>query len=362
MSIITKKSEDFLKDYVSKYAPTGFEVEGQKCWIEYIKPLVDEVHLDNYGTAYGVINPGKDYKVVIEAHADEIAWYVSYISDKGYINVKRNGGSDHLVAPAKRVNIHTRKNGIVRGVFGWPAIHTRRGDNAKLTPTLENIFVDIGAASKQEVYDMGVYEGCVLTFDDKLEVLNDKYYVARALDNRAGGFCIAEVARLLKENKDELPFSLYVVNAVQEEVGLRGAQMVTETIKPDVAIVVDVCHDTNTPLVNPKIQGDCSLGKGPTLFVAPSVHNKLLNHLVDTAEEKEIPIQRGARSRFSGTDTDAFAFSNGGVPSVLISIPQRYMHTPVEMVAKEDLENVIKLMYESVKGIENNQSWKYFEV
>lgn len=359
MSIINKTSEKFLKSYLSMASPTGFESPGQKHWIDYISPYVDEWHLDNYGTAYAVVNPGQEYRVVIEAHADEISWFVNYISDKGFINVIRNGGSDHHVAPGKRVNIHT-KNGIVRGVFGWPAIHTRKGKKATISPKLENIFVDVGAKDKDEVLDMGIHVGSVITYDDELEILNDRYYVGRALDNRAGGFCIAQVARLLKEKKKSLPFTLYIVNSVQEEIGLRGAQMIAETIKPHVAIVTDVTHDTNTPLIDNKIQGDLSCGKGPVVTYAPAVHNLLLNHVIDVAEKKKIPYQRSASSRSTGTDTDAFAYSNGGVPSVLISLPLRYMHTPVEMAHKEDVEHVIELIYESLLSIKDGQSWKYF--
>jgi len=185
MKVITKESEKFLYKYLNSTSPTGFEWEGQKVWMDYIKKYVDETHLDTYGTAHGVINPGQDYKVVIEAHADEIAWYVNYISDDGYINVIRNGGSDHIIAPSKRVNIHTPK-GIVKGVFGWPAIHVRRGKDANLSPKLENIFIDVGAADKAEVLKMGVHVGCVITFEDDLIKLNNKYYAGKALDNKMG--------------------------------------------------------------------------------------------------------------------------------------------------------------------------------
>lgn len=360
MSIITKTSEQFLEKYLNNHSPTGAEAPGQKLWKEYITPFVDEWHLDNYGTGYGVINPGQDFKVVIEAHADEISWYVNYITDSGFIYVIRNGGSDHHIAPSKRVNIHT-KDGLKRGVFGWPAIHTRKGkEGATLSPTLDNIFIDVGAKDKKEVEAMGIHVGCICTFDDEMEVLNDRYYVGRALDNRMGGFCIAEVARLLKEKKKKLPYSLYIVNAVQEEIGLRGAEMIANTIKPDVAIVTDVCHDTNTPMINQKVEGDTSAGKGPSLTYAPAVHNLLLEQVIDTAEKKKIDFQRSASSRSTGTDTDAFAYSNGGVPSVLISLPLRYMHTTVEMAHKDDVEGVIKLIYETLLTIKAGQSYKYF--
>ena len=359
MSIITKKSEAFLEKYLNNASPTGHESAGQKLWLEYIKPYVDEYQIDNYGTAYGVINPDSEYKVVIEGHADEIAWYVHFISDDGYITVIRNGGSDHLIAPSKRVNIHTKK-GIVKGLFGWPAIHTRRGEDAKLTPKLENIFIDVGAKDKEEVLKMGIHVGCVITFDDEMMILNKQFYVGRALDNRIGGFCIAEVARLLKKNKKKLPFGLYIVNSVQEEVGLRGAEMITQSIKPDVAIITDVTHDTHTPLLSKKKLGDVKTGGGPSVTYSPAVHNILLDLIIDTAEKKKIPFQREASSRRTGTDTDAFAYSNGGVPAALISIPLRYMHTTVEMAHKDDVENVIKLIYETVLRIKKNHNFKYF--
>lgn len=359
MSIITPKSEEFLYQYLNNASPTGFESKGQQLWLEYIKPYIQDWHLDNYGTVYGVINPGKDFKVVIEGHADEISWFVHHISEKGFLHVIRNGGSDHMIAPSKRVNIHTDK-GIVKGVFGWPAIHMRHGEDAKLTPKSENIFIDVGAKNKEEVLEMGIHVGCVITYEDELLLLNDRFYTGRALDNRLGGFCIAEVARLINENKIELPYSLYIVNAVQEEVGLRGAEMIARTIDPQVAIVTDVTHDTHTPLVSSQKHGDVKCGAGPSLTYAPAVHNKLLQLILETAEEKEIPIQREAASRRTGTDTDAFAYSNGGVPSALISIPLRYMHTTVEMAHKEDVENVIKLIYETLLNIENQHNFKYF--
>jgi putative aminopeptidase FrvX len=359
MKVINKKSEEFLYKYLNNTSPTGFEAEGQKMWIEYIKPYIDEWRLDNYGTAYGIINPEAPYKVVIEGHADEIGWYVNHITDQGFLYVARNGGSDHIIAPSKRVNIHTT-NGIVKGVFGWPAIHTRTGTNANLSPSLDNIYIDLGAADKKDVEKLGVEVGNVITFEEGLMKLNDKYYAGRALDNRMGGFCIAEVARLLKQNKKKLPFGLYIVNAVQEEVGLRGAEMIAETIKPNVAIVTDVTHDTSTPMLNVKKDGDTKCGKGPSLTVAPAVHNILLKQIRDVAAANKIPIQLAASSRSTGTDTDAFAYSNGGVPSALISLPLRYMHTTVEMAHIDDIENVIKLIYHTLLDIKDGQSYKYF--
>ena len=358
-SILNKKSLAFLKKYLNNAAPTGYEWDGQKIWMDYLKPYVDEFITDTYGTAVAVINPKATYKVVIEGHADEISWYVNYISDSGLLYVIRNGGSDHQIAPSKIVNIHTKK-GIIKGVFGWPAIHTRNKGKEE-TPKLDNIFIDIGAKNKKEVEKMGVHVGCVITYPDEFFVLNKDKFVCRALDNRMGGFMIAEVARLLKENKKTLPFGLYITNSVQEEIGLRGAQMIAERIKPNVAIVTDVTHDTTTPMINMKAQGHAEIGKGPVIAYAPAVQQKLRDLITDSAEANKIPFQRAALSRATGTDTDAFAYSGSGVASALISLPLRYMHTTVEMVHREDVENVIKLIYESLLKIKEGDSFSYFE-
>jgi putative aminopeptidase FrvX len=227
------------------------------------------------------------------------------------------------------------------------------------TPTLKNIFLDLGCKSDKEVEELGVHVGCVVTYEDEFMELNNRYFVGRALDNRVGGFMIAEVARLLKESKTKLPFGLYIVNAVQEEVGLNGATMIAHRIKPDVAIITDVCHDTQTPMMNKIASGDLACGKGPVLSYGPAVQNNLLKLIIDAATKNKIDFQRQAASRSTGTDTDAFAYSNEGVASALISLPLRYMHTTVESVHKEDVENVIKLIIASLKGIKNNHDFRY---
>jgi len=354
-----ESSLTFLKNYLNNASPTGFESEGQKMWLNYIKPHIDDYFVDTYGTVVGVINPGAPYKVVIEAHADEISWFVHYITKDGFIYLRKNGGSDHQIAPSKRVNIHTEK-GIVKAVFGWPAIHVRDAAREE-TPTLKNIFLDLGCKSDKEVEDLGVHVGCVVTYDDEFMVLNDRYFVGRALDNRIGGFMIAEVARLLKESKTKLPYGLYIVNAVQEEIGLRGAEMIAHRIKPNAAIITDVCHDTQTPMMSKIVSGDLACGKGPVVSYGPAVQNNLLKLIIDSATKEKIDFQRQAASRSTGTDTDAFAYSNDGVASALISLPLRYMHTTVESVHKDDVEDVIKLIVASLKNIKNNHDFRYLK-
>ncbi|MDH4460668.1 MAG: M42 family metallopeptidase [Flectobacillus sp.] len=356
---MTESSKTFLYEYLNNAAPTGFEAPGQQIWLDYLKPYIDETIIDVYGTAVGVINPGKEYKVVIEAHADEISWFVNYIDDNGYIFVRRNGGSDAVIAPSMRCNLHTKK-GVVKGVFGYPAIHVRDIARDK-APTVNDIFIDLGAANKKEVEDMGVHVGTVVTFEDGLMELNDRYYVGRALDNRMGGFMIAEVARLLKENAVELPFTLYVVNAVQEEIGLRGAEMIARRLKPDLAIVTDVTHDTQSPMYNKKEQGDMRCGNGPVICYGPAVQNNVRDFIIDIADQNEIKFQRQAVSRSTGTDTDAFAYAAEGVASALISLPLKYMHTTVETVSKADVQAVIDLIYKTIVALKGNEDWRYIK-
>lgn len=359
--MLANESYNFLRNYINTPSPTGFESGGQKVWLNYIKPFVDEIMTDPYGTAVGIINPQEKFKVVIEAHADEISWFVNYISESGLIYLKRNGGVDHQIAPGKRVFIHGKK-GPVKAVFGWPAIHTRIGGGERKDPqpAVDNLFLDCGAKNRKQVESLGIHIGAVATYEEGYDELAYDYLIGRAFDNRIGGFMIAEVARMLKANKKKLPYGLYVVNAVQEEIGLRGAEMIARRIKPDVAIITDVTHDTTTPMVNKIIEGDVACGKGPSLAYGPAVHNKLLAVVEDVANKKKIPVQMRTVSRSTGTDTDSFAYANDGCPSVLISIPLRYMHTTVEMLHKDDVENTIKLMYETLLSISPKTNLSYF--
>lgn len=351
-----KKASEFLEKYLNAKSPTGMEIEGQAIWIDYIKDFVDEVDTDVYGSAWGIINPGKDYKVVIEAHADEIGWTVNHIDDKGFISVVRNGGSDHHIAPGMKVQILGEK-GVVAGHFGWPAIHERKGKGS-VNPEPDTLFVDVEADTKKEVEEMGIFVGTPMVYDTSFEARKGKY-ISRALDNRIGGYMIAQVARKLSKANIELPFSLYIVNAVQEEIGLCGAEMVANRIKPDVAIVTDVCHDTHTPHLNVKRAGDTKSGKGPVVFRGADIQLNLHKQILKVAEDNEIPFQRGTYNGNSGTDTRAFYKSNGGVASQLISLPLKYMHTSVETVQEKDVDAVIELIYHSLLSIEGGQDFRY---
>ncbi len=353
------KKKEFLENYLNATSPTGMETAGQKIWLDYIKPYVDETYTDIYGTAVGVINPGKKYKVVIEAHADEIGWTVSHIDSKGFIRVVRNGGSDHHIAPGTPVQI-LGDEGVVKGHSGWLAIHERKGGKAELTPEVENLFIDIEATSKEEVEEMGIYVGTPIVYDTQFKERNGRF-ISRALDNRIGGYMIAQVAKKLKDKNIELPYSLYIVNAVQEEIGLVGAHMIAHSIKPDVAIITDVCHDTSTPLMNPVEAGDTKCGEGPVLFRGADIQLNLHKQVVDVAKKKKIKFQRGSYNGNSGTDTGAFYKANGGVACQLISLPLKYMHTTVETVHESDVKEVIKLIYHTLLSIEDGQDFRYIK-
>jgi putative aminopeptidase FrvX len=347
--VLTRRSVRFLEGYLNNSSPTGYETKGQEMWLDYIGTFVDDYFQDNYLNTVAVINPGENLRVVLEAHADEISWIVNYIDPKGFIHVLPNGGADSFVAPGKHITIHTEK-GLVPGVFGWPAIHVRR-DVPHLLPDEQHLFIDIGVSGRNEAHDLGVRVGDVITYFDHFRILNKKYFLGRALDNRIGGLIIAEVARLIRENDIRLPFSVMFVNAVQEEVGLFGAKMIADRLKPDVAFITDVTHDTNTPFIKMDRHGETVCGKGPVLAIAPAVHKGLLSLIKDSARKANIPYQLVAVSRETGTDTDAIALSSGGIASALISPPLRYMHTPVEIVHIDDVENCILLMLETLKNL-----------
>ena len=355
---MNKFEKNFLFKYLNNYSPVGSEFSGQRIWLLYLKSYVDDFFTDVYGNAVGIINPNSEYKVVIEAHSDEISWMINYITKDGYMYVVRNGGSDYEIAPSMRANIHT-ENGLIPAIFGWPAIHVR--DKKSITPSISTVVLDCGCNSDKEVEKMGIHVGSIVTFKDDLFEMNNNFLVGRALDNRIGGFMIAQVAAKIKKNKIKLPFSLYIVNSVQEEVGLRGASMIANRIKPNLAIITDVTHDTQSPLYSKIKDGNIKSGMGPVLSYAPSVQNNVLKMLIKIAKSNNIPFQRLASSRYTGTDTDAFAYSNTGVASGLVSLPLKYMHTTVEMVNKNDVNNVIELMYSFLVNLKLNYNFSYFK-
>lgn len=344
------KSKKFLANYLNAYAPVAQEQEGQQVWVDYMKNFSDSINIDSYGTAIAEIKSDakNPKKVVIEAHCDEIAWIITNIEESGYIRVKRHGGSDNMIAPSKSVLIHTHDGKKVKGVFGWPAIHTRERSVEKGYEYHE-LWIDTGLSSKKDVLNAGVEVGCLVTFDTQFDELGD-YYIGRSLDNKIGGYIIAETARKLKENNITLPFDLYVVNSVQEEVGLHGARMVAKQLNADIALVHDVCHNTDTPKMNHAKDGFTTGGEGPCLEYTAQNHRGILKKIKEVAKDNKISLQSTVGSY--GNDTMAFFLEN--TPTAIISTPLKYMHTTVEMAHKKDVKNVINLFYNTLLSIDED--------
>jgi putative aminopeptidase FrvX len=352
---ITSENLGWIKRYIKNAAPSGNEVSGQKMWLDFIMPYIDDHFIDHYGNVVAVINPNEKFKVVLDAHADEIAWYVHIISRDGFLHVEKNGGTDPGIAPSQKVKIHT-KHGVVPAIFGWPAIHTKASSKE---PEADTIFIDCGCSSREEVERLGIQVGDCITYDSTFSIMNENYFVGRGQDNKLGGFMGATVARLLKENSMKLPFALYIVNAVQEEVGLRGAGMIANRIKPDCALVTDVIHATHTPLIDKKKEGDIELSRGPVIVKSPPIHNKLREFMVAVARQEKIPFQLAVKAKKSGTDADAFSYSRNGIPTALLSLPLRYMHTTVETSHREDIENGIRLLYNVLTRLKPDFNFYY---
>lgn len=343
------KSKKFLFNYMDSFSPVGEESEGQKVWTDYIAPFVDDVQIDPYGTAYCLIKSESEnpLTVVLEAHADEICWMVNMIDPDGMLRVKRNGGSDNMIAASKTVVVRTHDGKYHRGVFGSPAVHTRENYTVK-GPEQHELWVDLGL-NRKEVDALGIEVGNMVIFDDKFSQIGN-YWTGKSLDNKIGGYIIAEVARKLKKGNIKLPYNLYIVNSVQEEVGLHGAKMIAQRLKPDLALVHDVCHNTGTPgIVNTK-EGNHKGGEGPVLEYSPQNHRKVIKKIKSVASANNITTQASIGS--FGNDTMGFFLANGGTPTAIISTALKYMHTCVEMAHVTDVENVTKLFLETLKSID----------
>ena len=344
------KSHKFLEAYLNAYSPVAQETEGQEIWLRYISDFVHSLHMDAYGTAYGIYRSGKKdaKKVVIEAHCDEISWIITHIEKDGFIRVRHHGGSDNMIAPSKTVLIHTHDGQKVKGVFGWPAIHTRAERTSKGYEPHE-LWVDIGLSSDEEVQKAGVEVGCLATFDTQFDEIGS-YYVGRSLDNKIGGYIIAEVIKRMALDGVKLPYDLYIVNSVQEEVGLYGAKKIAKELQADLALVHDVCHNVAHPKMDKAKYGPVEGGKGPSLEYTSQNHRGIIHKLREIAKREELPLQHHVGSY--GNDTMGFFLEN--TPTAILASPLKYMHTTVEMVHRDDVENCIKLFIAFLKDIDED--------
>ena len=335
-----KESLEFLRSLLTTPSPSGWEPAIQKIWCDYARQYADEVRTDSYGNAVAVLNPKGDPKIMLDGHIDEIGLIVKHIDDKGFIFFQRIGGVDPALVQGKRVNIHASR-GVVRGVIGATAIHLQPRDKERKLPKMHEVFIDIGAkdgaAAKRRIS-----VGDPITFVDDFEMLDRNLAVARAFDNRAGCWAVIEALRIAAAAKPKC--AIYAASSVQEEVGCKGAAMNAFNIAPNAAIVVDVTHSTDTPGIDVKQHGEVKLGQGPTVGIGRENHPRIVQRLRSLAKKKRIPLQIETFSLTGGTDAMNIYTQLGGIPSVVLSVPNRYMHSTVEMLDLRDLQRTADLM------------------
>ena len=347
---MNKTEKAFLFRLLQTPSPTGWEADGQRIWAKYANRYSDKVNSDAYGNAWATLKGSnkRPRSVMLEAHADEIGFIVKHISDDGYLYVDRLGGIDHATGRGRRVTIMTEK-GTVPGVIGNTAIHIRDRNNGEKAPEVYDLYVDIGASKRKEVMQMGIRVGNPMVYSDRPEEFGNGRIVGRALDNRIGGFIIAQVMKRL--SKDKPHATVHAANCVHEEIGGLGARMVAHRLKPDVCVVLDVTHATDSPGIKTEKHGSVTLGDGPTLTHGAANQVNVVKRLMKVAKKAEIPLQHEAASRFTGTDADGIYHSRDGIPTALVSLPLRYMHSVVEMADLKDVESVIHLLTEFAKSI-----------
>jgi len=325
--------------------------------MDHVSQYADETYSDAYGNCVAVLNKGGGPRLMLAGHADEIGMTVNFIDDNGYVYVRRLGGTNPAITKAQRVTVHTRK-GPVKGVVGSVAPHLMSTATTALkVPRIHEVFVDIGVGSRKAAEKL-IRVGDPITLNDQFELLRDDLAVARAFDNRVGTWAVAETLRLLKSGKAKLNAEVCAVANTMEEVGLFGARQIAYSLHPDVALVMDVTHATDYPTVDKRQHGDIKVGQGPTVTHGNCNHPEVIRRVEQVAKRLKINLQHEAISATSGTDTDAVFWTRGGIPSGLISLPNRYMHSPVEVVSLKDLEQIPQLMAGFAKSLKKGDQFK----
>ena len=333
----------FLDDLLSQATPSGFETPGQRAWIDYVAAFAHETRVDDYGNAVAVYEGNDDTpEVAVAGHADEIGLMIRDVTDDGFLALSRIGGSDKTVTRGQHVTVHTA-DGPLEGVIGQVAVHLRDGDDEP--DAINEQYVDIGAAGGETAREL-VDIGDPITFDTDVHDLEGSLVSARGMDNRVGVWTAAEAFRRAVESEPEA--TVYAVSTVQEELGLRGARMVGFDLNPDVAIAADVTHATDTPGAPASKGSGIELGEGPVVARGSANHPTLVDAARTVAGEGGPEIQLQASGSYTGTDADAFYTSRGGIPSLNVGLPNRYMHTPVEVIDLGDLDAAADLLSEIV--------------
>jgi putative aminopeptidase FrvX len=352
-----KEDREFLFHLLETPSPTGFEMRGQQVWADWIKSYAPDVACDSYGSTWATL-PGKSPRIImLESHADEIGYMIKHIDDRGFIRIDRIGGSDAATARGRRLTILGDK-GFVTGIVGNTAIHLRRDEaGSEKAPAVHDLWVDVGASSAGEVTELGLRVGHPAVYQDGPMEIAHKRLIGRAIDNRIGGYIIAQVMKRIAEGKKKPAFTVICLNAVQEEIGGNGAMMATYRLKPDLCICLDVTHATDTPGIDPAKFGNVKLGGGPSVSHGTANHPIVVQRLIDVAAKSKLAIQHEASSRFTGTDTDQIFHSREGIPSALVSLPLRCMHSVVETTHLDDIAHTIDLLTEFVLSLSEKDSF-----
>ncbi len=343
----------FLKRIVDTPGPSGYEQQVQKVYREYVREFSDDVQTDVMGSVIATKNAGARTKVMLAGHADEIGFQIRFISDDGFLYFGQIGGHDAMVAVGQRVHVHGSK-GPILGVLGRKAVHLIEAAERDKAPKTDDLWIDIGAANKKEAQELVEIGDCV-TYAQDLQMLQGDRATARSFDNKMGCFVVAEAMRLL--HGKSLQCGVYGVANVQEEIGLRGARTAAYGIDPIVGIATDVCHSMDFPGADKKRVGDIKLGAGPVIARGANINPKVYEMLVATARELDIPYQIEATPGGTGTDANAMQVSRSGMATGLISVPLRYMHTPCEVMALEDIDNAARLMAGFVERVTPEIDW-----
>lgn len=343
-----KESYEFLREIQETPSPSGFEQPVQRIVRRRMKPFAEEMRSDVHGNLVVSLNSKGAPRVMLAGHCDQIGLMVNYVDDHGYIFFSPIGGIDPSVLPGSRVVVHSR-HGPVDGVIGRRPVHTLKPEERGAKIELREMWIDIGAKNKKEVLEV-VDIGDPVTFRLEMIPLANDLVTSPAFDNKCGTFVVMETLRLCAVKK--VKCALFAVSTVQEEIGLRGARTSAYGLDPQLGIAVDVTHGTDYPDIDKRIHGDIQLGLGPTIATGANINPALEQLLIKTAKAKRIPFQREAEPGATGTDANAMQLSRGGVATALVGIPNRYMHTQVEVVSLTDLEAAAKLLSETIAQID----------
>ncbi len=339
----------FFKDLLAIPSPSGFEAPAQKIVRKYLAKSADEISSDLNGNLIAFKKGSGKLKVMLVGHADEIGFMINYIDDQGYIYVKTLGGFDVNLLPGLRVDIHHRDS-IIRGVLGKKPIHMQRGTDDPPKLKIEDVWIDIGAKNKEDALKR-VAIGDIITYSSHIEMLSDDLIVTKATDNKAGVFVAAAVMNELSKKK--IKANLFAVSSVGEETTMKGARTSAYKIEPDIAIAIDVTFTSDIPGADKRIYGEVSLGKGPTISLGAALHPGVNTRLQELATKHKIPVQIEIAPGGTGTDADAIHGLKTGAATAVIGIPNRYMHSPNEVISLSDLDNAVTLLTEFIKSLDD---------